>query len=304
MRTLFWPLIVAAILAGLMLLTVARREIARGEAAGRDATPADVDTLLAPYQAALDASRRPAAWISLQAMADDDVAVSKVGGRPYWESGRAFPLGRDGRPLFLLAQINFGELPPLEGYPRQGLLQFFIADNDLYGADFDRGAEPATPGEQVDFRLVYWPEVVAERGLDATVPARSDRLPHDPTAPRRMHFALGDEPLSITDHRFDALFGGNAFAAVEAYAAQHGINADALFEALARRFDGSGHKLGGYPHFTQADPRGDGRLELLFQLDSDDAMMWGDVGVGGFFIAPDALARGDFSQVLYNWDCH
>ena len=71
------------------------------------------------------------------------------------------------------------------------------------------------------------------------------------------------------------------------------------------------HQLGGYPYFTQDDPR-PGQYEdfdtLLFQLDSDmpsggDLVLWGDCGVGNFFINRDALKRRDFSKVLYNWDC-
>ena len=66
------------------------------------------------------------------------------------------------------------------------------------------------------------------------------------------------------------------------------------------------HQLGGYPYFTQDDPR-PGQYEdfdtLLFQLDSCDLVLWGDYGVGNFFISRDALKRRDFSKVLYNWDC-
>ncbi|MCL2424330.1 MAG: DUF1963 domain-containing protein, partial [Micrococcales bacterium] len=73
-----------------------------------------------------------------------------------------------------------------------------------------------------------------------------------------------------------------------------------------------GHHIGGYPLFTQWDPRDDnddfaGHTTLLFQLDTDQAggidIMWGDMGVGNFFIEPDRLAVLDFSNVLYNWDC-
>ncbi len=46
---------------------------------------------------------------------------------------------------------------------------------------------------------------------------------------------------------------------------------------------------------------------LLFQLDSDSEdgkdIMWGDAGVGNFFIHPDDLRKRDFSKVVYNWDC-
>ena len=44
---------------------------------------------------------------------------------------------------------------------------------------------------------------------------------------------------------------------------------------------------------------------LLLQLDSDELMdlMWGDMGVGHFFIRASDLERRDFSKVLYDWDC-
>jgi uncharacterized protein YwqG len=31
--------------------------------------------------------------------------------------------------------------------------------------------------------------------------------------------------------------------------------------------------------------------------------MWGDMGVGNFFIHPDDLAKKDFSKIFYTWDC-
>ncbi|MEE1943747.1 DUF1963 domain-containing protein [Pedobacter sp. KR3-3] len=43
---------------------------------------------------------------------------------------------------------------------------------------------------------------------------------------------------------------------------------------------------------------------LLFQLDSDEHIMWGDTGVANFFIDPTDLANKDFSKVPYHWDCH
>ena len=71
------------------------------------------------------------------------------------------------------------------------------------------------------------------------------------------------------------------------------------------------HQLGGYPYFTQSDPREMAHSDLdtlLFQLDSDTRgreflVCWGDLGVANFFLSKDALQRRDFSQVMYNWDC-
>ena len=68
-----------------------------------------------------------------------------------------------------------------------------------------------------------------------------------------------------------------------------------------------GHKLGGYPSFTQADPRGedDDDLVLLFQLDTvrEMGVLWGDAGIANFFIRRADLLAQDFSRVAYHWDC-
>ena len=74
---------------------------------------------------------------------------------------------------------------------------------------------------------------------------------------------------------------------------------------------GSGHKIGGYPAFAQDDPREAGTYtELLLQIDSDwndeeedYSIMWGDAGVGNFFISRENLEKLNFEDVLYNWDC-
>ena len=79
-------------------------------------------------------------------------------------------------------------------------------------------------------------------------------------------------------------------------------------DAVFRNFSPICHKLGGYAYFTQWDPREtEGEIRdymLLFQMDSDDHIIWGDVGVGNFFINPSDLKKKDFSKVFYNWDCH
>ena len=64
----------------------------------------------------------------------------------------------------------------------------------------------------------------------------------------------------------------------------------------------------GYSYFTQEDPRYDKRYNdydtLLFQLDSEgEYILWGDCGIGNFFINKKTLIEKDFSKVLYNWDC-
>ena len=75
-----------------------------------------------------------------------------------------------------------------------------------------------------------------------------------------------------------------------------------------------GHKLGGYPCFTQCDPRENSAEyskydTLLLQIDSDYSnggtkVMFGDSGVCNFFIPGEKLKNRDFSDILYTWDCY
>lgn len=68
-----------------------------------------------------------------------------------------------------------------------------------------------------------------------------------------------------------------------------------------------GHKLGGYGNYIQGDVRYSKDeykdYEILLQLDSDKIMQWGDMGRAYFLIHPDDLKKGDFSKVVFSWDC-
>jgi uncharacterized protein YwqG len=256
---------------------------------GRKATTADLLAFLAPIQDKLDASRRLAAHITLIELSVDDPTTSKLGGAAYWPKSQLAPVDKKGKALAFLAQIRLDQIPALPDFPSQGLLQFFIQANN----------------SQPDFKIVHWLKLESE--FDVIAPSESNALPHTPTQFFRMQFELCEESLSISDFRFDRLYGAsNYLYAPEAFAHENGISEDSMTNLLYEQFASSEHKLGGYPFFTQEDPRTEDGMELLFQLNSDDAaqMMWGDLGVANFFIAPSDLRRGDFSRVLFNWDCH
>lgn len=262
-----------------------------------------VQAALEPFREALEATRRPVVRIELEDFPQDDPRASKVGGSAWWPEGEAAPAGQDGEALVLLAQINFGEMPVSPQYPTQGLLQFFIASDDYYGANFDSDFTAEELSRQRNFRVAYWADTSGAGRVLPTTGGDEYMTPHLPEKPRRMRFIAGDEVLSSSDYRFDQLLGGNAYTTLEAWAQANGKD-KSVIDGVYEHLDGSGHKFGGYPFFTQSDPRQGGPHELLLQLDTDEHMMWGDSGVGGFFIDPADLARGDFSRVIYNWDCH
>ncbi|WP_408950501.1 YwqG family protein [Lysobacter sp. Hz 25] len=270
---------------------------------------AQAKAVLAPADEALGKTQRPVARIELSALARDDTGLSKVGGRPYWAAGHDYPRDGKGQPLFLLAQVNLAEVPKMPGYPERGMLQFFISGDDYYGAALDdahgQGRMDAL-AKQTGFRVVFWPELSAAAIAPPKATTGADSLPFDPAKPQRMRFTADHETIGANDAHFGQALEGGVEPLIERYRGEHpDATEEELQDALSAYLSRSGHKLGGYPDFTQSDPResSDRRL-LLFQLDSDDALMWGDSGIANFFIDPDDLARADFSRVSYHWDCY
>ena len=238
---------------------------------------------------------------------------SKVGGLPYWDPGLPYPVDSQGNQMTLLAQLNFAQLGTEDPLPRAGVLQFFIGQDDGFGIDYDE------PDRQKNFRVVYHPEpdpaLTLEQIQALELPTHVEA---DLCTPVIREAAFTAEKtvgyMGPENSRFDALFReavqavtGEDIGDKHEYQYFDGADRDYLYDQLSA----AGHRLLGYPFFTQYDPREpDSPYDtLLFQLDSDmaddrkDLVLWGDCGVGNFFINREDLLRRDFSRVLYNWDC-
>jgi uncharacterized protein YwqG len=286
-------------------LAAARATAGRNTALVIDSTTAGVLAEIAAATAApcirLDASR---------ATEPAGPQATKLGGAFYSPPGFLWPLDARSRPLWPLAQLNFAGLPGLDGFPRAGILQFFIAGDDLYGMDLDH------PTRQTGFRVVYHPQVG-----ESTVPNPPQvEVEDESMLPFTGEFSLAARPdtMSMTpsDWRFDIAFS-EASSRQPGRAGSPGpleFNDDvhnAMIESDEKGI--FGHRIGGYPTFTQTDPRLwdpslQGHTALLLQIDSslDDRsgeILWGDMGVACFLIEPERLSRCDFSHVLYTWDC-
>lgn len=237
---------------------------------------------------------------------------SKIGGIPYLPHSVQMPRSAKGNPLYLLAQINCTDLNGLQRFPASGLLQFFIGEDDLYGADFDH------PTKQDGFRVVYY------KNIDTTV-TETEVKEHPQILPKEkffpvlgsygVSFALEAERITLSDFKFDRIFTESKHDHFQNHKLSRAIAiSDDVYDALFEKYSGFGHKMGGYPGFTQEDPRsfrnGLGSLDtVLLQIDSEfgngfEKTMWGDSGICNFFINGDALSKCDFSNVAYNWDCY
>lgn len=233
---------------------------------------------------------------------------SKIGGSPYTPVGFDWPLdqteGFEPRPLAFLAQLNFSEMPFLEGFPRKGILQFYISDGEHYGLDFEQ------PNRQRGFRLVFHEDTKAPHSTPNVTPARL--LPV--TGEFRLSFKPGMMPATVSDYHFDNIL---LEAYNEAFPSNRVTSVDRIpderLDRLYERLEFPYHRTGGYPTFTQLDPREyhpelKGHTTLLLQIASTEteggAIRWGDSGTCTFLIQPEALVKQDFSNVLYYWDCN
>lgn len=245
---------------------------------------------------------------------------SKIGGTPYFPKDMEYPRGKknvfDGQPLTLLAQLNFNELPNIPDFPTKGILQFFIAADVLYGMSSDYGEGMA---KQENFRVIYHENIIT----DESKLLSADEIPKY-TGDEECYLPFTGEyklkahepekiPANICDFRFEEPFikcyNELADEPIEdIYDLDDEIN-DKLYD-LRNIFDAV---IGGYPVFTQDDPRVFGNMTdcdvLLFELDSvydrenGIDILWGDMGTGSFMIPRESLKKLDFSRVLYNYDC-
>lgn len=232
---------------------------------------------------------------------------SKVGGIGYVPHDAKIPEDSKGTQLRLLAQLGCAEIT-LEDFPHQGLLQFWILNDDVSGLNFDDNTLQDT------FRVLYFKEpdqTVTEKEVCEKMAASSDE---EDLFPVRgcygLAFSAGVDTISSGDYRFENCIKRLVRQDYPEEAESLLENIDDFMDEDGNDWGGS-HKIGGYPGFTQWDPRGEGDSHnvLLFQLDSDchnsqDRVLWGDCGIGNFFINRENLKNCDFRDVIYNWDCY
>ena len=153
---------------------------------------------LEPYRSAIAATIKPYIRIELTDCDQPTWWQSKFGGLPYLPKGFEYPKSSNGEYLYLLAQINFAEVPNLEGFPAKGILQFYVADEDFHGLDFDN------PTEQDKFRVIYFPQVSLQ---EDNLTVDFSFLPPDCLMPFKgccaLNFELALGAITLNDYKFD-----------------------------------------------------------------------------------------------------
>ncbi|KAA8825881.1 DUF1963 domain-containing protein [Bifidobacterium reuteri] len=106
-------------------------------------------------------TRKPAVSFVPEESVKPDLLGSFLGGDSYWSPGGVPVTAEDGSPLYPLAQIRCSDLD-LPGYPTQGLLQFLIGTDSLYGCDLSANYDSeAENGNRCVRYIPTVPEVLA-----------------------------------------------------------------------------------------------------------------------------------------------
>ena len=270
----------------------------------------------------LEKNKKPMIKISLS---DDKPTLfqSKFGGVPYLPKNVEVPKNKENQQLTLLAQINIEELPKNNIYPmKEGILQFWILNDDVLGLDYD-------PHLGDGFKIIYYKEidksVTEEEVLEKYKPYKDEDSYFPVEGEFSLSFKLTDGYFSdsnddfreIVDREMKKFYDENKdkySEILKIYDKENQLNYWEIWDILeedkeiGERLFGAGHKIGGFPNFTQSDIREVGDYEiLLLQIDSEgtekNEIMWGDCGIANFFIREKDLKKLNFDRAIYNWDC-
>lgn len=270
----------------------------------------------------LEKNKKPMIEISLS---DEkpNLFQSKFGGVPYLPKDKEVPKNKENEQLTLLAQINIDELPENNIYPmKEGILQFWILNDDVLGLDYDTNLGDG-------YKIIYYKDidksVTEEEVLEKYKPYKDE----DSYFPIEGEFSLSfkltdgyfsdsnDDFREIVDREMKKFYDENKEKysnILKIYDKENQLNYWEIWDILeedkeiGKKLFEAGHKIGGFPNFTQSDIREVGDYEiLLLQIDSvgteKNEIMWGDCGIANFFIREKDLKELNFDRAIYNWDC-
>ena len=274
-------------------------------------TQAQIEQFVADLNAT---TQREVIRISLSLADNLALTDSKFGGTPYIPKDGTLPTSVDGKPLFMLAQINCEQLPENTLYPKKGLLQFWIAATEapLYGLDYE------APCSNDFKRVIYYPTFGEALPIDDFINDYTfddENLPFNSKRQFALHFKKDTESISLEERAASQLF----FEKWNEAFSTHITTIDEFFDEVPDDIceeinayllkEPTGHKIGGYPYFIEYDPReeNDPHTFLLLQIDIDniegEEICWGNLGgIANFFISSEDLDNCKFDNIFFHWE--
>jgi uncharacterized protein YwqG len=218
-----------------------------------------------------------------------DIYSSKLGGEYHGEKIDGFQF---------LGQINWAEVPYLDGYPKAGLLQFFIDEMTGHKCKLRYFKAVGNP-----FGKKY--ETAKLENIFGYSPLNYKEMP--------LTFKKFTDHITYVDDEFDDIFAEvTEKVCGKKYKFDDFKNTPSLYGSVSKEFaieDCS--KIGGNPKIPWGNDNK--QTQLLFECanipkfaitdaDSTPPVNWGGYGVADFFISKTDLETLLFDDILFKWD--
>lgn len=244
---------------------------------------------------ALALTRRISIRMNTRPMMDDgNSLISKIGGTPYWEKSRAYPVSRS-IPMSMVAQINWSDLNKQVGinamtlarmkFPKTGITQFFI---DSFANQIQLGI--TNPDQQGVWKVIHWENPDISQAIE---------LPEE-------FKEFG--PYFPASENLECFFSAETMVCGPSDSIEFpelGEVEESVIEQISYNIQNIGCHINGYPQFVYGDVRNQnigrfGGHRLLLQIDSSGPFFAGANGSMQWMIHPVDLANRDFSKMIFS----
>ncbi len=233
---------------------------------------------------------------------------SKFLGIPYWPiPTQLFPKDIYGNPMRMVAQINLEYIQNIVintniSLPKNGILQFFLPQYNYHNQHLNINENTNSIGifyhENINL-----PNLLSEELKELHIKPPSHDFPVFKES--KINFFEESKFCPLIDYYHSDYFYHLILDEINEAELEQFFNSE--------EFDSSGCKIGGYAKFSKSDPRNeyynlDNPWQLLFQIDSindnnsEPISMWGNNGVGSWFIKKNDLLNLDFSKSIFYCD--
>lgn len=225
-----------------------------------------------------------------------DILDDKIGGKPYLPVDEEYPTDKKGNPLALLVQVNLKNID-LKGYPKEGILEIFTDKGLDYPCTyvvkyFKEGLEYKKKSELPNVSLKNY---IVKRDYKIKL---KKSVSYMPSSDYRFQ--------EIMSNIVNQVYGSNVknLDDIENYFGNYD-----WYDRMQEQCESPFISIGGYPDFTQEDPRIYMKIPkdvCLFKIDSSydyKRIEIGDAGILCALITEKELKKCIFEDTFVDWDC-
>ncbi|MBP3708458.1 MAG: DUF1963 domain-containing protein [Clostridia bacterium] len=242
----------------------------------------------------------------------NDILSSKIGGVPYMPIGEDWPKDSNGDEMPLLLQVNFKEMNSKQ-FPNHGILEIFLDKSLGYPPEYvikyyenidDEYRNDIKPVDVSDFVTANSYKIVFKDAIDYM---HTSDYRFEDEINKILNDIIKDKKKTDEIIKYAKLTKSRM---VEEAKDDKEIVSESIIEEIYYKIENIQITMGGYPDFTQSDPRGyekskEHLTECLFKLDScgEHEFYIGDSGIISVLISMEDLKSARFENAQLDWDC-